>query len=493
MNGTDDPDRVPGEPVPAPPKEILDIYMGMAAIGARALPEEIDAGLLHAWIATTRGESFEIPKDGDTFSQSYTSFWAWMKYAKETVERQGGIDLSDGDFQRLLVYALMQHDWLSLGQACGVVLDSITAGHAELAPEDELRRTYVAAKGRICDWLAELEIKFHSEPSVILPVIVLLGLLEAFAKRPDVFFYPEIPERKLRNALETCGLPESDSAVMLIDCTIFGAADEAIIFGTRGMYYNDGTRAGYVPYSDFPKRTFNIVHGKDTQLSLGGGEILDIAGSNACVGDVLGIVETLKQEASARQRRMRRREGLPEEPRIGESIGLTVRGDDGSVLRFETQATAGHGRIVPLGSMEPVMRESIEAAAQYVRGNYRDLQIEETWADKYDVAVLAPGIAEPKDGPSAGVAIVAGIVSALTSRAVRNDVAMTGEITLKGRVLPIGGLDIKVRAAYEAGVGEVLFPAGNLAEVKSIPHYIRDVVRLTPISTVEELLRSALV
>ena len=142
--------------------------------------------------------------------------------------------------------------------------------------------------------------------------------------------------------------------------------------------------------------------------------------------------------------------------------------------------------------MQPVMRESIEAAAQYVRGNYRDFQISKTWAENYDVAVLAPGIAEPKDGPSAGLAIVAGIVSALTNRPVRNDLAMTGEITLKGRVLPIGGLDIKVRVAYEAGIAEVLFPVDNLPETREFPHYIRDAVRLTAVSSVSEVLKMAL-
>ncbi len=475
----------------AEPSEIVQCYTTMAAIGARALPEDIDDGLLQAWVAATRGESFELPEKAEGLANALSGFAASVREAKEAAEHRGGIELSDVEFQRRVLFALMRDESLLLGQAIQRVLDRIASGR-DVGNEDERRAAYLAAKGRICDWLSQCEIEFFIEPPLILPGIVIVSALDPFSRTPDIYFHPQIPEEKLKTAVEYCSLPLNDWPVALIDCTIFGAADEAVLLGTRGMYYNDGTQAGYIPYSSFPKRQFGIVRGEDTKISLGAEDILDINGSKADVHQILGVLETLKHAAREKQKRMQRHDLLPPEPRVGESIGLAVYGDDGSILRFEVQATVGHGRIVPLGSMEPVMRESVEAAAQYVRANYRGLQIAESWADQYDVAVLAPGLGDPKDGPSAGIAIVAGIVSALTDRPIRNDLAMTGEITLKGRVLPIGGLDVKVRAAFEAGIMEVLFPAQNASELQNIPFYIRDVIRLTPVSSVEEALKVAL-
>ena len=182
---------------------------------------------------------------------------------------------------------------------------------------------------------------------------------------------------------------------------------------------------------------------------------------------------------------------LPEKPSIGEVIGLAVEGDHGCILHFEMQATKGSGRIVPLGSIQRVMRESIEAAAQYIRAKHEELGISAEWRKSYDVAVLATFMGVPKEGPSAGITIVTGIVSALKKTPVRNDLAMTGEITIMGKVLPVGGIQQKVRAAYDAGVNEVILPADNLNEAQGLPQYITDKVRLTPVSRVEEVIRIA--
>ena len=183
---------------------------------------------------------------------------------------------------------------------------------------------------------------------------------------------------------------------------------------------------------------------------------------------------------------------LPPQPAVGEVIGLAVEGDHGCILRFEMQATKGSGRIVPLGSIQRVMRESIEAAAQYIRARHADLGITAEWRQSFDVAVLATFMGIPKEGPSAGVAIVTGIVSALQNRPVRHDLAMTGEITIMGKVLPVGGVQQKVRAAFDAGVKEVLLPADNLAEAQTLPAYILEAVKLTPVETVEQALQNAL-
>src|ERR1035437_5879474 len=138
------------------------------------------------------------------------------------------------------------------------------------------------------------------------------------------------------------------------------------------------------------------------------------------------------------------------------------------------------------------MRESIEAAAQYIKANHAELGITADWRSNYDVAVLATFMGVPKEGPSSGVAIVTGIVSALTNQPVRNDVAMTGEITIMGKVLPVGGIQQKVRAAYDAGVKEILLPTDNLQEAKGLPAYILEAVKLTTIESIDEVLKNAL-
>ncbi len=185
------------------------------------------------------------------------------------------------------------------------------------------------------------------------------------------------------------------------------------------------------------------------------------------------------------------RVALPEKPSVGEVIGLAAEGDHGCILHFEIQATKGSGRIVPLGSIQRVMRESIEAAAQYIRAKHEDLGITAEWRKSFDVAVLATFMGVPKEGPSAGITIVTGIVSALKKVPVRNDLAMTGEITIMGKVLPVGGVQQKVRAAYDAGVKEVLLPADNLKEAEGLPSYVLDEVKLTPVTTIEEVLANS--
>jgi len=187
------------------------------------------------------------------------------------------------------------------------------------------------------------------------------------------------------------------------------------------------------------------------------------------------------------------RVSLPPLPAVGEVIGLAVEGDHGCILHFEMQATKGCGRIIPLGSIQKVMRESIEAAAQYIRANHKDLGISAEWKESLDVAVLATFMGVPKEGPSAGVAIVTGIVSALKRMPVRNDIALTGEITLMGKILPVGGIQQKVRAAFESGVKEVLLPAGNLEEARGLPPYILGGIKLTPVASIDEALLIAFV
>lgn len=199
------------------------------------------------------------------------------------------------------------------------------------------------------------------------------------------------------------------------------------------------------------------------------------------------IIPELKE--SERKQRI----DLPPEPMVGEVIGLGVAEDRGCVLRFEMQATKGHGRIVPLGSIQRVMRESIEAAAQFIRAKHKDLDIPADWRENFDVAVLATMMGIPKEGPSAGITIVTGIISALTGRPVRNDIALTGEITIMGKVLPVGGIQPKLLAAIEAGIKTAILPKDNEMDVKHLPDYILEKIDVIYVSSIQSVLDLALI
>jgi ATP-dependent Lon protease len=183
---------------------------------------------------------------------------------------------------------------------------------------------------------------------------------------------------------------------------------------------------------------------------------------------------------------------LPSKPSIGEVIGLAVDGERGCLLHFEVQATKGSGRVVPLGSIQRVMRESIEAAAQYIKAMYQSLGVTSDWRENFDIAVLATCMGVPKEGPSAGITIVTGIASALTGRPVRNDLAMTGEITIMGKVLGVGGIQEKLRAAAEAGLKEVLVPEENLNEARGLSPQAIGSLKITPVQSIEQVLAAAL-
>ena len=184
---------------------------------------------------------------------------------------------------------------------------------------------------------------------------------------------------------------------------------------------------------------------------------------------------------------------LPCTPRIGEVIVLAVIGDDrGCLIHFEMPATKGSGRIISLGSMQKVMKESVAAAAQFIRTHAKAVGLPNDWQDNFDIAVLATMMGVPKEGPSAGITIVTGIVSALTGRPVRNDVAMTGEITIMGKVLGIGGVLPKLQAAIDAGCKQVIVPKENERDVQMTPDFVRNRIQVRFVTTIEEVLTAAL-
>ena len=178
---------------------------------------------------------------------------------------------------------------------------------------------------------------------------------------------------------------------------------------------------------------------------------------------------------------------------IGLTNGLAWTMYGGVLLTSEVTLMPGSGKLIITGKLGDVMQESAQAAMSYVRSRAMNLGLAADFYQKVDLHVHFPEGAAPKDGPSAGITMVTSIVSALTRVPVRRDVAMTGEITLRGRVLPIGGLKEKVLAAHRAGVNTVLFPEENKKDLREIPRAVRRALELIPVSHMDEVLRYALV
>jgi ATP-dependent Lon protease len=180
------------------------------------------------------------------------------------------------------------------------------------------------------------------------------------------------------------------------------------------------------------------------------------------------------------------------EDRVGLVNGLAWTEVGGEVLTIESVLSPGKGKMTITGKLGDVMQESVQAAAAYVRSRATSFGIKPPLFDKRDIHVHVPEGATPKDGPSAGVAMITGIVSVLTGIAVRKDVAMTGEITLRGRVLPIGGLKEKLLAALHAGIKTVLIPKDNEKDLAEIPENAKKGLEIVPVATVDEVLARAL-
>jgi len=181
------------------------------------------------------------------------------------------------------------------------------------------------------------------------------------------------------------------------------------------------------------------------------------------------------------------------EDQVGGVTGLAWTEVGGEILTIEGVMMPGKGRMTVTGNLRDVMKESISAAASYVRSRAVDFGIEPPLFDRRDIHVHVPEGATPKDGPSAGIAMATAIVSTLTGIPVRKDVAMTGEITLRGRVLPIGGLKEKLLAALRAGIKKVLIPVDNAKDLADIPDNVKNGLEIIPVARMDEVLAHALV
>ncbi|CAO3400909.1 endopeptidase La [Azospirillum palustre] len=178
---------------------------------------------------------------------------------------------------------------------------------------------------------------------------------------------------------------------------------------------------------------------------------------------------------------------------VGVTTGLAWTEVGGELLSIEAVGLPGKGRVTTTGKLGDVMKESVQAAESYVKSRATAFGIKPTLFEKKDIHVHVPEGATPKDGPSAGVAMATSIVSVLTGIPVRKDVAMTGEITLRGRVLPIGGLKEKLLAALRGGIKHVLIPKDNEKDLADIPDNVKRGLEIMPVGTVDEVLRNALV
>jgi ATP-dependent Lon protease len=188
-----------------------------------------------------------------------------------------------------------------------------------------------------------------------------------------------------------------------------------------------------------------------------------------------------------------RNDTIDAEPQIGLVTGLAWTSVGGETLTIEAIMTHGKGRMTVTGNLKEVMKESISAANGYVRARAVDLGIKPPLFDTRDIHVHVPEGATPKDGPSAGIGMATAIVSVMTGIPVRNDVAMTGEVTLRGRVLPIGGLKEKLLAALRSGIKTVLIPQENVRDLKEIPEIVTKGMEIVPVSRMDEVLSRALV
>lgn len=181
-----------------------------------------------------------------------------------------------------------------------------------------------------------------------------------------------------------------------------------------------------------------------------------------------------------------------ESDEVGVATGLAVSSVGGDVLAIEVSLSEGTGRVQLTGSLGDVMRESAQAALTYARANARSLGLDPAVFDKANIHIHVPDGATPKDGPSAGIALSTAIISAFTNRPIRRDVAMTGEVTLRGKVLEIGGLKGKTIAAHRAGIKTVLLPRDNARDIPELPSRVKEEVELIPVDHLNQVLDVAL-
>ena len=196
------------------------------------------------------------------------------------------------------------------------------------------------------------------------------------------------------------------------------------------------------------------------------------------LNDYLGVPKYQRRPAN---------EPLP----IGVATGLAWTEVGGELLSIEVSVLAGSGKLSPTGTLGNVMKESAHAALSYVRSRATEFGLKKDFYQKTDIHIHIPEGAVPKDGPSAGITMAVAMVSALTNTPIRHDVAMTGELTLSGRVLPIGGLKEKALAAYRGEVFKIILPKDNEKDIPEVPDKIRKGLKFYPVKNMDEVIKEA--
>jgi ATP-dependent Lon protease len=208
------------------------------------------------------------------------------------------------------------------------------------------------------------------------------------------------------------------------------------------------------------------------------------------VGQVVVTDENLNDFLGVRKYDYGRAE---KEDQVGQVVGLAWTEVGGDLLTIEAAVMPGKGNIIRTGSLGDVMKESVEAARSVVRSRAARLGIKDEMFEKRDIHIHVPDGATPKDGPSAGAAMTTAFVSALTGIPVRHDVAMTGEITLRGEVTAIGGLKEKLLAAHRGGIKTVMIPEENVKDLQDIPENVKNHLEIVPVKWIDKVLEVALI
>ncbi len=250
----------------------------------------------------------------------------------------------------------------------------------------------------------------------------------------------------------------------------FSVSDDALMAVIQQYTREAGVR-------NFERELMKLARKAVTEIIKGNTKTVEVTAAN--IHDYLGVPRFRHGEAER-------------EDQVGVVTGLAWTEVGGELLTIEGVMMPGKGRMTVTGNLKDVMKESISAAASYVRSRAVDFGIQPPLFDKSDIHVHVPEGATPKDGPSAGIAMATAIVSIMTGIPVSKDVAMTGEVTLRGRVLPIGGLKEKLLAALRGGIKKVLIPEENAKDLADIPDNVKNNMEIIPVSRMGEVLEHAL-
>jgi ATP-dependent 26S proteasome regulatory subunit len=280
---------------------IARTYRNIATVGARSLPDYLDWTLLTVWIADTRGESFSFAPQIEDYFRALEQSQIMLKENLETAARQGKVDFDAAKSEWIdlnVCWALTQDgDW-KLHEAIRKYFAILSQGNLELAPLQDLKAARETCKMLTAAWLDQYQIPHYKEESVSLPATRLLKALKKFEGSQDVHFAPAIPADKLQNARSECGVPDDEDVAILVDCTFFGSAKHALLFGLKSIYFHNDSASGFLPYSQFSRCTFNVRSGNNSLVALCEGLSIDLSGSELSVSQCISMLEVIRKEAA---------------------------------------------------------------------------------------------------------------------------------------------------------------------------------------------------